>query len=290
MKLSQQQIDFFNREGFLVAENALKDSDLNPLIQEYEAYIDRRARELLAAGKISQLYTNQPFEKRLACICRENSEIYGELDIMHFRGRALFDFLRNDHLMDVVESLVGPEITCNPIQHVRAKLPSGLSPTGGDTHVAAWHQDVAVMREEADPYFVLTVWLPLCEATPENGCLQIIPRVNGRGLLHRQASTLTPSEMPEGEVITLPMQKGNVLLMHKETPHRSTPNSTDTIRWSMDLRYQKTGTPTGRSFYPDFVTRSRANPDSVLVDHAEWGRLWLEALEQSKGEKAYRWH
>ena len=87
--------------------------------------IDRRARELQAVGKLSRLYEDEPFDRRLACICRETMELYPEMDIMHHRGKAAFDFLRNAHLLDLVERFVGPEITCSPIQHLRAKLPSG---------------------------------------------------------------------------------------------------------------------------------------------------------------------
>jgi hypothetical protein len=59
----------------------------------------------------------------------------------------------------------------------------------------------------------------------------------------------------------------------------------------MDLRYQKTGTPTGRPFHPDFVVRSRTDPDSVLTDWAEWDRLWAAALEKAAVDKprAHRW-
>lgn len=128
-------------------------------------------------GKLVELYADEPFDRRLVSICRECDEIYSNLDIMHFRGRASFKFLRNDHLLDIVEGLVGPEITCCPVQHTRAKLPEGLTPTAGDPHIAPWHQDAGAFVEEADPHFVLTVWLPLSAARPENGCLQIIPRV-----------------------------------------------------------------------------------------------------------------
>jgi hypothetical protein len=54
------------------------------------------------------------------------------------------------------------------------------------------------------------------------------------------------------------------------------------MRWSFDLRYQKTGTPTGRPCYPDFIARSRANPHSVLTDHQHWSNQWIEALEAEK--------
>jgi ectoine hydroxylase-related dioxygenase (phytanoyl-CoA dioxygenase family) len=295
MTLSVSQIEQFKADGYLVVKGGLEDSDLDPVIREYEAHIDRRARELKAEGKISQLHEKEYFERRLACICREHNALYRELDIMHLRGKASFEFLRNDNLLDIVEGIVGPEITCSPIQHIRPKLPVGLTPEGGDPHVAPWHQDAGVTWADADPYFILTVWIPLTEATVENGCLQIIPRTHGQGLMkhHTKAgvgTVIMDEEMPASAVLTLPMQKGDLLLMHKEIPHCSTANTSDSIRWSMDLRYQETGTPTGRPFHPEFVARSRANPQSTLTDHAEWSRRWAEALERGKGMRGHRWN
>ena len=86
----------------------------------------------------------------------------------------------------------------------------------------------------------------------------------------------------------VPVHKGGIVFMHRYMPHRSTPNYSDGVRWSMDLRYQPTGQPTGRPFHPDFVVRSRRNPESVLTDHAEWSRRWIEALASAQGIKAHR--
>ena len=116
MELSQNQLKHFKEEGFLLIRNALTDNDLDAVVQEYEKHIDQRANELLDQGKLSQLYKDQPFERRLVCICKENNEIYPELDIMHLRGKASFDFLRNKNLMKIVTSIVGTEFTCSPIQ------------------------------------------------------------------------------------------------------------------------------------------------------------------------------
>ena len=203
VKLTQPQIDQFHGEGYLLLENALADSDLDPVIEEYVDHIDRRAQELFAEGKISQLYQDAPFDQRLHLICRENTEIYPELDIMQLRGKVSFEFLRNENLLDVVEPLVGPEISCSPIQHIRAKLQQGLTPGGNDTHVAPWHQDAGVAWEDSDPYFILTVWLPFVAATPENGCLQIIPRVHGQGVRAHPSkegmgTTIVDEAMPAG--------------------------------------------------------------------------------------------
>jgi phytanoyl-CoA hydroxylase len=299
MALSRRQIERFYAEGYLVLEDALRDEDLDPVIREYEERIDRRARELHAAGRLSRLYEGEPFERRLACICRETMELYPEMDIMQHRGKAAFGFLRNDRLMDLVEAFVGPEIICSPIQHIRAKLPSSLSPElqgKGDTHVAPWHQDAGVTWEEADPHFILTVWVPLVDTTPENGCMEVLPGLVGAGLLAHHSkvgvgTTIVPERLPSVEPVPLPVRKGSVIFLHKEAPHRSTPNRSDTVRWSIDLRYQKTDTPTGRPFQPDFVVRSRSNPASVLTDHAAWCQMWEEALERTRREgiAIHRW-
>ena len=81
-------------------------------------------------------------------------------------------------VLDVVQELIGPEITSNPIQHVRLKPPA--TTLGGDearAHIMAtdWHQDRAVAHAEGDATQMVTVWLAVTDATLENGCLQVIP-------------------------------------------------------------------------------------------------------------------
>ncbi len=44
------------------------------------------------------------------------------------------------------------------------------------------------------------------------------------------------------------------------------------------------GTHTGRPFQPDFVVRSRANPQDVCTDHAEWDRMWRQAFAAMEGK------
>ena len=77
--------------------------------------------------------------------------------------------------------------------------------------------------------------------------------------------------------------RGSVLLMTQRTMHSSLDNVTDDqVRISMDLRYQPVGQPTGRpAFAPaGFVARSRAHPEQVLADPAEWARRWLTLRDE----------
>lgn len=297
MSLTQDQLRHFMDAGYVIVEGALTGDDLDPVISGIEAFVDERARELHHEGRISDLHETESFERRLALITRENTSIYDDIDIMNMRAESVFRFLGNGRMLDLVESLVGPEITCSPIQHLRAKLPEDLYSlsshgNGGGNgeedalaarireNVAPWHQDAQVHHEDADPVFILTVWLPLRDTDEENGCLQIIPRVHhSRTVYWSEGFGIEEGRLPEGEVLSLPMRKGDVLLMHKLIPHRSIPNRSGTIRWSLDLRYQQTGLPTGRSFYPNFIVRSRRHPEFVLSDYGTWNRGWEEALK-----------
>ena len=71
----------------------LSDDDLGPVIAEYEALIDRRARQLVADGKLTKLYEREPFQRRMTLIAAEAPEIGDKLDIRFVRSRAMFDFL-----------------------------------------------------------------------------------------------------------------------------------------------------------------------------------------------------
>lgn len=291
MSLSEEEKHAFREEGVLIAEGVLTEADLAPVISEYSDWVNRRAHFLQAENKISDLCEKEPFEKRLASLYAQSPEITRDMDIMYARGPATFAFLRNAHLLDVVEGLIGPEITCNPIQHIRAKPPAALSGEGAGFYNVPWHQDAGVTWEEADNSDILTLWIALTDATVENGCMEVIPGVWKQGYREHwdeNGTTIRPDLLPEAPPRPVPVSKGSLIFMHRYTPHRSTPNYSSGVRWSMDLRYQPTGQPTGRPFHPAFVVRSATNPESVFTDYTEWTRQWIAALESSKGMKAHR--
>lgn len=291
MGLTKEQVRAYREEGVLVAEGVLTEDDLAPVIEEYAAWIDCRAQELAAEGKITEIHEDAPFERRAALLYAQSPDILKDMDIMTVRGPASFAFLHNMNLLDAVESFLGSELTCNPIQHIRAKPPAAVSSAGAGFYNVPWHQDAGVTWEEADDSDILTCWIALADATVENGCMEVMPGVWKHGYREHQAqggTTIRPDLLPETLPRPVPVRKGGIVFMHRYTPHRSTPNFSDGVRWSMDLRYQPTGVPTGRPFHPEFVVRSRQDPESVLTDHAEWSRRWIEALANSQGIKAHR--
>jgi phytanoyl-CoA hydroxylase len=283
MMLNSTQIEHFQREGYLVVPGTLLETDLQPVVEEYDGVVDRLAADLMREGRISDACTEEGFSTRLASLCRQDQVLYRDadqlVDIASVLGPETFGFLLNARVLDLVEGIVGSEITCSPIQHVRCKLPADLW-DGGSSYTAPWHQDAQVHTEEADPQFILTVWIPLVDTDEANGCLKVIPRVHRESrVLWSEGFGISQDNLPGDEAVSVPMHRGDVMLLHKLTPHCSEPNQTSRIRWSMDLRYQKSGTPSGRSCYPNFVARSRTHPESELRDWSEWRSKWMAALE-----------
>lgn len=287
MSVAESQISFFYENGYLRLEDVLDKEDLQPVIDEYSDIIDKRAQKLYAEGKVSSLYEDEPFTRRVLCLAEEAPEAAANLDIMQERGEATFNFLKNPKVLDVAESMTGStEIVCNPIQHIRAVLPhrGGSRPTQ-----TGWHQDAGVCWPEADPYFILTVWVPIVDATLENGCLQVMPGSHKDGLLMTTTS-VPEEECPAIEPLPLPVPAGGLILFHNYTLHAAVPNKSDTVRWSFDLRYNDAHQPTGRPFYPGFLMRSKHQPDKLQDDYETWCDRWEFALKAGKDAVRYRWN
>ena len=93
--------------------------------------------------------------------------------------------------------------------------------------------------------------------------------------------------LPVMEPVTLPMKEGDVLFVHKLAPHGSGPNTTDAVRWSMDLRYQKTGEPSPRPEWPSVIARSQRDP-STETQYQPWCDEWATALEENPSQIHYK--
>ena len=230
----------------------------------------------------SDTYDDAPFDTRLGMVssaCSDPNWIWGNFfRDQKIRTAGMFTLRTAPTLLDVVASLIGDEILAHPQFNYRAKLPNQ------DITVIPWHQDLAyLIPEEAGETLVVNVWLPLVQATEENGCMQVIRGSHRFNLIGHNYQDPTPghtggrgisdAELPPGDIVTAELNAGDVLLTSERVVHRGLPNRSNTVRWSVDTRYSQIGLPTGRAHVPGFVARSRANPESVAKSHHDWNRL-----------------
>jgi ectoine hydroxylase-related dioxygenase (phytanoyl-CoA dioxygenase family) len=304
----------FDELGYLVVDGLFDvETDLAAVVADYGATLERLAQAWVDEGRLKDSYHGLPFGQRLVHIVQAGGVNWAQPfdislpqtqvspDTPIHTSQAVFNLLRHPRLLDVVEHFVGPEIYSNPIQHTRIKPPEHLVPAearGGLMVRVGWHQDQGVATPEQDETPVLTVWLPITDATVENGCLVVVPGSHLRGLATHcpgsgpDGGLQIPSRLIGGQPIPVPVKRGGALFLHSRTMHASLANRSDDIRWSFDLRYQPTGLPTGRPAFPGFVARSRRDPQSEQRDWRAWAQTWADArarLAQGAPPTFNRW-
>ncbi|WP_425072845.1 phytanoyl-CoA dioxygenase family protein [Sagittula sp. S175] len=300
LMLSDDQIRQFETEGYLVVDNVLDTATLDAVRSEYAALLDRLYAGWETEGRVPSA-GDQDFWQKLLTSYAAGCDWFQPMDIslpggeitadtpFHF-GPAVFDMITHKRLLDMVQDLIGPELTSNPIQHVRLKPPAPtLVKDEPRAHITAtdWHQDKAVAHAEADSTRMVTVWLAISDATVENGCLQVVP---GKPQMYphcpQKQTAIAPGCLDETKALTLPVKAGGAVLFHPLTPHASLANQSQDFRWSFDIRFNVTGHPTGRSHFPSFIARSEAHPAAELRDWEAWKGLW----EAARAELATRPH
>jgi len=305
--LTAAQLKQFREQGYAVAEDVFDpESDFAALKRDYSDILDGVAASMLNCGTIQSYARHDPFSERLINLVEQAGDLPMQpfdislpqrpitADTPMYLGAAAFNLLTHPSLIDLVEQLIGPEVYSNPVQHIRMKVPT-LQHQDADARevgrTTPWHQDNGVVTEEADGSEILTVWVPVTDASVESGCLHIVPGAHKRGMVNHCPGFSSPDRgspglripdelVPEHAAIPVPLRAGSALFLTRHTMHCSGVNTTDTIRWSFDLRYQPPGQPTGRSEFPGFVVRSKSDPSSVLADHREWANLWDRARAQ----------
>ena len=269
--LSAELLSRYEREGYVICEQVLNDADLAPARDAMNEKVDKIAAGLLADGLISDPLVNEPFETRLA-------RLFDGLEDRHFLkyGRSWRDrlpgyywLMSNPKILDLVASLIGPEIFANPVYNVRPKVPrvaAGAVP---------WHQDKSYWPDaNANP--VITVWIPVVDVTEENGCLHVVPRTQHTQVLAFHAETYSGTgytEVNHGllgpalkrRVRALPVRKGAAILFNDRLIHSSTSNQSDHVRWSVDLRYQATEQDRMPQHGAGFLARSASHPECVAT-------------------------
>ncbi len=266
----------FAEDGYVVVKAALHSDDLAPLIAVISEVVDRRAQEFCNEGTISDTYGDMPFERRWYAIlqeCGRENEVFGWHTLVF--SEALFNLITHPKVLDVVEALIGSEIQFNGDFWVRPKLPNEKLTT------LPWHQDSAYMpHTENDTH--LTVWLPLVDVEVENGALQFLPGSHTSGLqsYHRVegetfAVPVLPPTSSHTNIDTLEMKKGDLLIFNNLVFHRSLLNRSNTIRWSVDFRYSRTGTSLNGLWHeviacPARDSKSGQCPTSWNVWYAQW--------------------
>ena len=256
----------------MIVPDVFDPADLEPLRQALHTAISDKAKELKTAGKLENEHTELGFDQRLAAIYQDSAENGGAL-LQHLEGLRgggfhspeMFNLIANPKLIAAVRGLLGTtEVVASSAYRIRPKLPKI-----GRGNVP-WHQDSGYFAEHCDEELIVTCWVPLVDANVKNGCMQILPRTHlGEIVRHHSGGNagllvIEEEDLPDDphKAIAAECPRGGVVFMTNRTPHCSTPNSSDHIRWSADLRYQSAEVPSNRDAWPETIDESGKADDA----------------------------
>jgi hypothetical protein len=295
----------FDQDGYMIVEDLFDPAtDFALLYQDWQEILDRVADRFIDEGRLAGRYRGLPFDQRLIRIASESQRNFSRYfdialpqknirrDTPIYVGPGIFGVLTSPKLLDVAEAVIGPEIVCNPVGHVRMKLPEpALTSEGRSSGLSGsvpFHQDQGVLLPEADDSDIISCWVAVSDADERNGCLRVIPGSHRGDLLDhctdesfRGSKGIAPQLLPAARPRALPMRAGSALIFQRTLIHGALDNVTqDRVRISLDLRYQPAGQPTGRSAFPGFIARSRPDPSSELHDWRRWASQWFDTRER----------
>ncbi|MEM8782513.1 MAG: phytanoyl-CoA dioxygenase family protein [Planctomycetota bacterium] len=268
--LTDEQLRQYDEIGYVVLEDLLDEADLSGVKDAMQNKVDVMAKAWLASGLIPEPYADEPFEARLAKIA---SHLTDEQYLEHGRSwrdrdPGYYHLMSNPKVLNAVESLIGPEIFANPVYNTRPKVP------GVAAGAVPWHQDKSYWPD-ANSNPVITVWIAVVDATELNGCLHIWPRTHRKRVLGYHAETYSGTGFTEidgehltkaeREMVALPVEAGTAILFNDRCIHMSTPNNAETVRWSVDLRYQPTDQDPMVDHGIGFLARSHEKPGAVAT-------------------------
>ena len=297
--LEQWQIDQYFEKGYVVVPEFFSKEELQPAIDSIEELVDALAEKLYKAGKIQDKCEHAGFYRRLSLL---EKQFPGTAVIFIKQGilpEGMKKVWANERLLNVVEQIIGPNIAGNPVWNLRSKTPHNVAT------IVPWHQDNGYLDETALHTLMPTAWIPLIDATVENGCMQVVSGGHSKGITATHTCCAGPTwyvDLAEEEientlgcdlkndVVDCPVPFGGMLLINNCIPHRSLPNVSNNIRWSMDLRWQRPDLSNGFYGLKECVLmRTESDPNYIIdwEDFAAKDRTKLQAAEMGVEESEF---
>jgi hypothetical protein len=225
--LNDEQIAFFHHEGYLALPGITTIAEVERLCGIYDWLFATKAGR--AEGNHLDLSsTDEDDQAHLLPQILDPAKYAPELVDTLFRTNAAA----------IAAQLLGPEAQAMG-DHAIRKPPQ----TGVET---PWHQDQAYWDAGLD-YEALSIWIPLQEATLENGCMQFVPGSHRQDVLPHHSIGHDPRviglevddvEQVVAQAVACPLPAGGATIHHCRTLHYTGPNQSDSARRAYILSFR----------------------------------------------------
>jgi len=265
INLNKEQIEAYQRDGFLVVEKLFSQEEIDKL---YNSAIENSIMQ-----KNAMDLNDQAGKKT-------------KLSLWFTPGNDVFGYLiRSERMVNSVAQLLGQD---SAVCHFHTKLMQKEPKVGGAWE---WHQDYGYWYKNQFlfPDQMMSVMIALTHADQENGCLQVIRgshklgRVN-HGFAGEQVGadmTMVNNALQSMDLIYCEIEPGDALFFHSNLMHRSEANLSDKPRWSLISCYNAQS----NLAYAETSTSWRI-PVDIVPDHAitEWNAIPFENADFLKKE------
>ncbi len=230
--LTQDQIDFFHREGYLAIDAITTKEEVQKMRVIYDALFEQKAG-LKDGSHFDLAGSNKEGAQAVLPQISGPSKYAPELLTTLFRVNA--------HA--IVCQLLGQDVECH-YDHAILK-------PGGRSAPTPWHQDESYWSPALE-YQRVNVWMPLQEATLENGCMQFIPGSHKLEVLPHHSINNDPATaglevdmayVDESRAVACPLPEGGATFHLGRTLHYTSTNLTNHPRRSYSLVFGTTPKP-----------------------------------------------
>ena len=253
MKLSQEQVDRFAAEGFLVVKGGLD--------REGIAALAERA-EWIASGSASHItreLQSEPSVKAGKATAPTFADSLRKMSHVAFVDEVFREHARNPDILDAVEQLIGPDIKLYQDQLFMKPARIGSR--------QSYHQDQP-LGFHVEPPDMVTCWAPMDRASVENGCLWVLPGTHRSGVIPREQWQEYEGQSLAGKLsleTPLELEVGDCSFHHGLLLHSSRANTSPKRRRGYATHYvsshcRYTG-PSGKS--DALLMRGRSIPGCV---------------------------
>lgn len=231
MSLTPAEIKTFQDHGFLLVRQLASQDQIEAVQVECRDVHARMRNEPPAGVHIS-------WEDE------ETRELIRQLMHSELVSPTLNSLLRSARVLDIVQDLIGPDISL-----FHCKL---LPKSKGSGAEVPWHQDFAYWRQDTNQPLMVNCMLAIHPADLENGCIEFIPGSHKWGLQeherHQEAfgMFLPGRYYPRPEAEAVPMAAGDALFFTSLVIHGSAPNQSARDRWANTIAYNVTGNGEGQ--------------------------------------------
>ena len=218
-RLSDEQVEFFNQNGYLKGIRILSDEQVETLRGELQGLFDPNHPG------------NSLFHEYHANESADPTRV-----LFHALGAWRIAPAFHDLLWHPAFTVPASQLLDGPVRFWHDQLFCKPAKHGG---VVAWHQDYSYWTRTR-PMAHLTCWIALDDATKDNGCLQylagshrwsLLPITGLAGDMDAIRKVLTPEQAEEFQhPVAVELKKGEAAFHHPLMIHGSFANSTDRQR------------------------------------------------------------